>query len=88
MFVQLKEVTTKDEKAQARENEPELIFSVFVCVGKDFRVMIPYSVPNNVGKITEEVYCTQILPMLTPALKREALLLFKMLIRLTLREEL
>lgn len=69
MFVQLKEVITKDEKAKAREEESELIFSIFVAVGKDFRVMIPYSIPNNVGKITIEVYYTQILPVLIPKLK-------------------
>jgi DDE superfamily endonuclease len=70
-----KPVTSKDVKAKAREEEHLKLLNVFVIIGFDFRKLIPYKVPNNMGKITTKVYTSHILPSVKEELKRDGLTL-------------
>jgi hypothetical protein len=65
--VHRKKVTTKDIKAKAREKEHLLLLNVFCVISYDWRMIIPYDVLNEVGKMTIKVYIEVILP----ALKKE-----------------
>ena len=66
MNIKLKKKTSKDIKAKTREEGHKIIFSGFVVIGLDYRKIIPYKVPNGVGKMTTEVYTKHILPQLAP----------------------
>jgi hypothetical protein len=59
-----KKVTSKDTKAKAREEEHLKLLNVFVVIGYNWRKIIPYEVPNSVGKMTTKVYTTVVLPLL------------------------
>ena len=50
--VHRKKVTSKDTKAKAREDGHLKLLNVFVVVSMNYRKLIPYSVPNKVGKMT------------------------------------
>jgi hypothetical protein len=62
--VHRKKVTSKDTKAKVREEEHLKLLNVFVVIGYDWCKIIPYEVPNAVGKMTTQVYTTVILPLL------------------------
>ena len=51
--VHRKKVTSKDTKAKAREEKHLKLLNVFVAIGYNWRKVIPYKVPNNVGKMTK-----------------------------------
>lgn len=57
-------------KAKAREEEHLKLLNVFVIIGYNWRKVIPYEVPNTVGKITTEVYTGVILPQICDELSR------------------
>jgi hypothetical protein len=59
-----KQLTTKDTKAKAREEKHLKLLSLFVVIGYDYRWIIPYEVPNSVGKMTTKVYTEVVLPLL------------------------
>lgn len=73
--VHRKKVTSKDTKAKAREEEHLKLLNVFVIIGFNFRRLIPYKVPNEVGKMTTKVYTSHILPLIKEDLEREGLTL-------------
>jgi hypothetical protein len=73
--VHRKKVTSKDTKAKAREEEHLKLLNVFVIIGFNYKKLIPYEVPNDVGKMTTEVYTRVILPLIKEDLKREGLTL-------------
>jgi hypothetical protein len=73
--VHRKKVTAKDTKAKAREKEHLKLLNVFVAIGYNWRKIIPYEVPNNVGKMTTKVYTTVILPLLKDELQDQDLTL-------------
>ena len=60
--VHKKKVTTKDTKAKAREEEHLKLLNVFIVIGYDYMRILPYEVPNRVGKMTTKVYTQYILP--------------------------
>jgi hypothetical protein len=70
-----KKVTSKDTKAKAREEEHLPLLSVFVIIGFNYRRVIPYQVPNSVGKMTTKVYTEFILPSIKDDLLRQGLTL-------------
>jgi hypothetical protein len=51
-------------KAKAREEEHLPLLNVYVVIGYNFKLVLPYSVPNKVGKMTTKCYIEQILPRL------------------------
>ncbi|KAH6714690.1 hypothetical protein BKA61DRAFT_575408 [Leptodontidium sp. MPI-SDFR-AT-0119] len=61
-------VISKDTKAKAREEQPLKLLSVFVTVGYNYRRVITYEVPNNVGKMTTKCYLNYILPTINDEL--------------------
>jgi hypothetical protein len=73
--VHCKKVTSKDTKAKAREEDHLKLLNVFVIIGFNFRRLIPYKVPNEVGKMTTKVYTSHILPLVKEDLEREGLTL-------------
>jgi hypothetical protein len=73
--VHRKKVTSKDTKAKAREEEHLKLLNVFVLIGFNIRKLIPYEVPNTVGKMTTKVYTEVILPQIKEDLIREGLTL-------------
>lgn len=75
MNVQLKEKTSKDIKAKAREEGHEMLLSVFIVIGYNYRKMVIYQVPSNVGKMTSKVYINDILPRIAPELIAKGLTL-------------
>lgn len=60
-------------KAKARENVYLELLNVYVVIGCDYRRVIPYSVPNGVGKIITKVYTEVILPQILPDLTSRGL---------------
>jgi hypothetical protein len=40
------------------------LFNIFVVIGKAWRTIIGYEVPNGVGKMNTKVYTEQVLPQL------------------------
>jgi hypothetical protein len=54
----------KDEREKARENKHLKLFNIFVVIGKTWRTIIGYEVPNGVGKMNTKVYTEQVLPQL------------------------
>ena len=70
-----KKVTLKDIKAKAREEKNLKLVNVFVIIGWDYRRIIPYKVPNKIGKMTSKVYIEEILPSLLQDLKDQGLTL-------------
>jgi hypothetical protein len=66
---------SKDTKAKAREEDHLKLLNVFVIIGFNFRRLIPYKVPNEVGKMTTKVYTSHILPLVKEDLEREGLTL-------------
>jgi hypothetical protein len=73
--VHRKKVSSKDVKAKARENEHLKLLNVYMVLGRDFRKIIPYEVPNGIGKMTTKAYIEQILPELENDLKSKGLIL-------------
>lgn len=73
--VHRKAATRKDKKEKAREKEHFKLFSIFVVIGKNQRLFIPYQVPNKVGKINTKAYTQQILPKLLNKFKEEGIVL-------------
>ena len=73
--VHRKKITTKDIKAKAREEEHLKLLSVFVVISYSYRKIIPYEVPNSVGKMTTTVYTQYILPMIKDDLLDQGLTL-------------
>ena len=61
-------------KAKAREGHLKLL-NVFVIIGYNWRKIITYDVPNNVGKMTTKMYTEVILPQLLEELKDQSLTL-------------
>ncbi|TVY53541.1 hypothetical protein LCER1_G004484, partial [Lachnellula cervina] len=74
-LVHRKEVTSKDTKAKAREDDHLDLLSVFVVIGYNYRRAIFYKVSNSVGKMTGDAYTQQILPVLLPELQEKGLVL-------------
>jgi DDE superfamily endonuclease len=72
-----KKVTSKDTKAKAREKDHLKLLNVFVVIGYNYRRMIPYIVPNRVGKMTTEIYTEHILPTILPDLQKRGLTLIQ-----------
>jgi hypothetical protein len=72
--VHRKKVTSKDTKAKAREEKHLKLLNVFVVIGHDYRRIVPYKVPNNVGKMNSEVYIG-ILSQIVDELKDQGLTL-------------
>jgi hypothetical protein len=70
-----KPVTSKEVKAKAREEEHLKLLNVFVIIGFNYKRLIPYDVPNEVGKMITNVYTSQILPIVKENLEREGLTL-------------
>ena len=70
-----KKLSSKDIKAKARENEHLKLLNVYVILGKNYRKIIPYTVPNGVGKMTTKVYTKQILPQLLDDFKSKGMTL-------------
>ncbi|KAG9230643.1 hypothetical protein BJ875DRAFT_444820, partial [Amylocarpus encephaloides] len=50
--VHRKKVTAKDTKAKAREEEHLKLLNIGVAIGFNWRLVLPYTVPNSVGKMT------------------------------------
>lgn len=75
MNVQKKKKTSKELKEKARKDGHDVLLSVFVVVGMNYRRMVSYEVPNGVGKMTTEVYTKHILPSITPELIDQGLTL-------------
>jgi hypothetical protein len=73
--VHRKKVTLKDTKAKAREEEPLKLLNVGVIIGYNWRKVIPYKVPNAVGKMTMKVYTEVVLPSLKDELLNQGLTL-------------
>jgi len=65
----------KDIKVKAREEEHLKLLNVFVVIGYNWRKIIPYEVPNKVGKMTIKVYTEVILLGLLEELKEQGLTL-------------
>ena len=49
--------------------------NIFVVIGYNWRKIIPYDVPNDVGKMTTKVYTEVILPQLLDELQDQGLTL-------------
>jgi hypothetical protein len=77
MNIHRKKVTSKDTKAKAREEEPLKLLNVFVVIGYNYRRIVPYEVPNNVGKMTGKVYTEVILPAIKDDLLSQGLTLIQ-----------
>ena len=75
--VHRKKVTSKDTKAKAREEEALKLLNVFVVISYNYRKIVPYKVPNNVGKITTKVYTEVILPAILNDLLDRGLTLYQ-----------
>jgi hypothetical protein len=73
--VHRKKVTSKDTKAKAREEKHLKLLNVFVIIGYNYRKIVPYEVPNTVGKMTTKVYTEVILPAILEDLKERGLTL-------------
>ena len=73
--VHRKKVTSKDTKAKARETGHLKLLNVFIVIGPDYKKIVPYRVPNEVGKMTKEVYTERILPSIIDDLKDRGLTL-------------
>jgi hypothetical protein len=71
--VHRKKVTLKDTKAKARETEHLKLLNIFVVIGPNYKKIVPYKVPNKVGKIIKEVYTEHILPSIIDDLKDRGL---------------
>jgi hypothetical protein len=70
-----KKVTSKDTKAKAREEKHLTLVNVFVIIGWNYRRVIPYKVPNKVGKMTTKAYTEEVLPACLQDLKDRGLTL-------------
>jgi len=57
-----KQITSKDTKAKAREENHLKLLNIFVIINYNFRKIITYKVNNLVGKMTGKVYTDVILP--------------------------
>ena len=73
--VHQKKVTAKDTKAKARQEDHLKLLNVGVAIGYNWRKVIPYKVPNSVGKMTIEVYIKAILPSIRDELLDQGLTL-------------
>ncbi|KIN01395.1 hypothetical protein OIDMADRAFT_145468 [Oidiodendron maius Zn] len=73
--IHCKKVISKDIKAKAREEKHLKLVNIFVIIGWDYRKIIPYKVPNKVGKMTSKVYTEEILPSILQDLKDQGLTL-------------
>ena len=73
--VHRKKVTAKDTKAKAREEDHLKLLNIGVIIGYNWRKVIPYKVPNSVGKMTTEVYIQHILPSIRDELLDQGLTL-------------
>jgi hypothetical protein len=73
--VHRKKITSKDTKAKAREEKHLTLVNVFVIIEHDYRKIIPYKVPNKVGKMTTKVYTEEVLPACLQDLKDRGLTL-------------
>ena len=69
-----KKVTSKDTKAKAQEEEHLKLLNVGVVIGYNWRKIMSYKVPNDVGKMTTKVYTTVVLPLLRDELLDQGLL--------------
>ena len=49
-------------KAKAREEEPIKLLNVFIVIRYNYRKIVPYEVPNIVGKMTTKVYLDTVEP--------------------------
>ena len=72
-----KVATRKDKKEKAREKEYFKLFSIFIIIGKNQRLFIPYQVPNKVSKINIQAYTQQILLKLLNKFKEEGIILYQ-----------
>jgi hypothetical protein len=77
MNIHRKKVTLKDTKAKAWEEKPLKLLNVFVVIGYNYRRIVPYEVPNNVGKMTGKVYTEVILPTIKDNLLSQGLTLIQ-----------
>jgi hypothetical protein len=73
--VHRKKTISKDTKAKAREDEHLELLNVFVVIGWNYRKLVPYKVPNKVGKMTTKVYTEHILPAIKEDLEEQGLIL-------------
>jgi hypothetical protein len=73
--VHRKKVMSKDTKAKSREEKHLKLVNAFVIIGFDYCKIIPYEVPNKVGKMTTKVYTEVILPAVLGDLKERGLTL-------------
>ena len=73
--VHRKKVTAKDTKAKAREEDHLKLLNIGVIIGYNWRKVIPYKVPNSVGKMTTEVYIQHVLPSIRDELLDQGLTL-------------
>ena len=76
--VHRKKVTSKDTKLKAREEKHLKLLNVFVVIGYNYRKILTYEVPNDIGKMTTKCYTEHILPQIAKELKIEALRFVKM----------
>jgi hypothetical protein len=72
-----KGTTWKDIKAKAREDGHQKLFNIFVVIGYNYRKMVLYEVPNNVGKMTSKVYTEVILSTIKDDLLSQGLTLIQ-----------
>jgi hypothetical protein len=70
-----KKVFSKDIKAKIRENEHLKLLNVYVVLGRDYKRIIPYFVPNRVSKMIIKVYTEVILPQILLDLLSKGLIL-------------
>jgi hypothetical protein len=73
--VHRKEITLKDIKVKAKEEDYFKLLNVFVVIGLNYKRVILYKILNSVGKITTTVYTRFILLTIKEDLKREDLTL-------------
>ena len=73
--VHRKKVTLKDVKVKAQEAEHLKLLNVFVIIGPKYKKIVPYEVPNTVGKMTTKVYTERILPSIIDDLQEQGLTL-------------
>jgi hypothetical protein len=59
-----KKVISKDTKAKAKEEDHLELVNIFVVIRYNYRKIIPYKMPNTIGKMTTKVYTKDILPQL------------------------
>jgi hypothetical protein len=73
--VHWKKVTAKNTKAKAWEEKHLKLLNIGVVIGYNWQKVIPYEVPNSVGKMTTEVYTKVVLPSLQDKLLDQGLTL-------------